>query len=285
MAIEIRKLEGLEEIHRCEELQKQIWGFEDRSVVPHHVLITAQKGGGVLLGAFEGERMIGFVFGFPGLEDGRPKHCSLMCGVLDERRFRGVGYQLKLKQREIVLSQGLELITWTYDPLQSVNAYFNFAKLGVIARRYERDLYGDIRDELNRGLPTDRFLVEWWIKSPRVCSRVEQGERPDFPEGLPMINRTDLKGALLVNVEYDLDLEKERLLVEIPWDIQGLKEVDLKLAQRWRQETREIFEGYLQRGYVVTEFFTVEREGRKRGFYLLERRPVQDKKVDPSIAL
>jgi len=273
MNIEIRSLATIEEIHECERLQKLIWGFEDLSVVPHHLVVTTIKAGGLLLGAYEGSRLIGFVFGFPGIENGKPKHCSLMCGVLNERRFQGVGYQLKLAQREFVLSQGLDLITWTYDPLQSANAYFNFAKLGVIARRYERDLYGDIRDELNRGLPTDRFTVEWRIKSQRVLSRVEQGERPEFPEGAPVVNRTEMRGDLLVNAAYDLDLEAERLLVEIPRDIRALKEADLKLARRWRQQTREIFESYLQRGYIVTEFFAVEHEGEKQGFYLLERTP------------
>lgn len=274
MSIEIRPLATIEEIHECERLQKLIWGFEDLSVVPHHLIVTTIKAGGLLLGAYENRRLIGFVFGFPGIEDGKPKHCSLMCGVLNERRFQGVGYQLKLKQREIVLSQGLKLITWTYDPLQSANAYFNFAKLGVIARRYERDLYGDIRDELNRGLPTDRLLVEWWIRSPRVISRLERKARSAFPEGIPLINRTELKGDLLANTSYDLDLRDERLLVEIPRDIARLKEADLKLAQRWRLETREIFEAYFKRGYAASEFFTIEREGRKRSFYLLERGPL-----------
>jgi len=271
MSIEIRPITTQEGFRECERLQKLIWGFEDASVVPHHLLITAQKGGGVLFGAYDRGRMIGFVFGFVGLEGGKPKHCSLMCGVVSEQRYRGVGYKLKLKQREAVLSQGIELVTWTYDPLQSANAHFNFAKLGVIARSYERDLYGDIRDEINRGLATDRFTVEWWVKSPRVVARVEKGERPKFPEGLNIVNRTEEREGLSVNLEHDLDLSDERLLVEIPRDIQGLKRKDLELAQRWRFQTREIFENYLQKGYIVSEFFAVELEGRKRSFYLLER--------------
>lgn len=273
--IQVRPITELEGIHECERLQKLIWGFEDLSVVPHHLIITTLKSGGLLLGAYEDERMIGFVYGFPGFffEEGKikPKHCSLMAGVLPEQRFRGVGYELKLKQRELVLAQGLDLITWTFDPLQSANAHFNFSKLGVICRRYERDLYGTLRDELNRDLPTDRFHVEWWIQSPRVISRLERKRQLKPPEELPRVNRTEVKDGLLVNIGYDLELEAEGLLVEIPRDINRLKAEDLELAQRWRLETRQIFEHYLGQDYMVSEFFTIEQQGRPRSLYLLER--------------
>jgi predicted GNAT superfamily acetyltransferase len=275
MSVEIRPLTALEELHACEELQKRIWGFQEIAVVPHHLLLTARENGGVLLGAFEGKEMIGFVFGFPGLDPVQRlwKHCSLMCGVLSDRRFRGVGYQLKLAQREAVLAQGLRLVTWTFDPLQSANAYFNFHKLGVIARSYERNLYGDMRDGLNRGLPTDRFTVEWWIRSPRVAARVERGRRPSPQqiEATPVVNRTETRDGVLVNVAIDLDMDAERLLVEIPLDLQALKDQSLELARRWRLETRQIFEHYLARGYVVSEFTVTGERGGERGFYLLER--------------
>ena len=274
MSVEIRPLATLEELRECEELQKRIWGFQEIGVVPHHLLLTSRESGGVLLGAFERNRMIGFVFGFPGLDLGRPKHCSLMCGVLSDRRFRGVGHKLKLAQREAVLTQGLDLITWTFDPLQSANAYFNFAKLGVSARSYERNLYGDMRDGLNRGLPTDRFTVEWWIRSPRVAARVEEGRRPSYPheiERTPVVNRTERQGGIPVNTAIELDVDAERVLVEIPRDIQTLKDQNLELARRWRLETRRIFEHYLAQGYRASEFFISGKKSEERGFYLLER--------------
>ncbi len=283
MNIEIRPVETLDDIHTCEQLQRLVWGFEDLSIVPHHLIITTLKAGGLLLGAYEGERMIGFVYGFPGLvwdREGlpRPKHCSLMAAVLPEHRFHGVGYQLKLKQRELVLSQGMDLITWTFDPLQSANAHFNFAKLGVISRQYERNLYGDIRDELNRGLPTDRFAVEWWIKSPRVIARLQGNERvsPSLQE-LPVVNRTRIeKRGYLENVDVDLSRKEERLLVEIPRDLRTLKEQDPQLAEQWRLKTREIFEHYFQQGYMASEFFTQEQGGRSRSFHLLEKADLDD---------
>lgn len=282
MSIEIRSLRTLDELHACERLQRDIWGFEDASVVPHHMLITAQKSGGILLGAFEDDELIGFVFSFPGLEDGRLKQCSLMCGVLAHRRYRGVGYELKRAQRRAALDQGLELITWTFDPLQSANAHFNLGKLGAIAKRYERDLYGDIRDELNRGLPTDRFTVEWWTRSPRVRSYVEEIDaaaprKRARPGELPVVNRTALHQGGLINVEITLRERAQRLCVEIPRDINTLKERDPALARRWRRETREIFEHYFQEGYIASECFAGpperdEREG--SSWYLLERLPL-----------
>lgn len=279
MAIEIRPLQALEELHACEELQRRIWGFSDLSVVPHHLLLTAQKSGGVLLGAFEGDEMVGFVFGFPGYDPDykRWKHCSLMCGVLPERRYRGVGYRLKLAQRERVLAQELGLVTWTFDPLQSANARFNFGKLGVIARKYHPNLYGDMRDELNRGLPTDRLTVEWWIRSERVRARIEQPSHPPppLPEA-PRINRTERRDGLLSNAEIRLDRDAQRLLLEIPTDLNALKQRDPEAARRWREETRRIFQHYLSRGYLLSEFFVSERDGERRGFYLLERAQVEE---------
>ncbi len=298
--ITIRPLHTLEELHACEQLQKEIWGFEDISVVPHHLLLTTIKNGGVLLGAFENERLIGFVYGFPGIENHRLKHCSLMCAVLPERRFQGVGYELKLKQREAVLAQGVELITWTFDPLVSPNAHFNLHKLGVISNRYERNLYGDMRDRLNAGLETDRLTVEWWIASPHVQARLREkptdesagsadgsvlkhAQKPpsagfqlrkpgaSAPDTLPAINETEEREGFLINRKYSLERTDPQLLLEIPYHWQRMREQNMELVKRWRAETRAIFEYYFAHGYWASDFLVVEEEGRKRAFYLLER--------------
>ncbi len=282
--ITIRPLQTLEELHACERLQQEIWGFEDISVVPHHLLLTTIKNGGVLLGAFEGEKLIGFVYGFPGIENTRLKHCSLMCAVLPERRFQGVGYELKLKQREAVLAQGIELITWTFDPLVSPNAHFNLHKLGVISNRYERNLYGDMRDRLNAGLETDRLTVEWWIASPRVQRRLigPSSLRPSPSPGrgaggegqlgdLPIVNQTEERDGLLVNRDYSVQHTEPKVLLEIPYRWQEMRERDMELTRRWRRETREIFEHYFAQGYYASDFLVTEHEGHKRAFYLLER--------------
>lgn len=271
--IEIRPLHTLEELHACEQLQKEIWGFEDISVVPHHLLLTTIKNGGVLLGAFEHqgefEELIGFVYGFPGIEKNRLKHCSLMCAVVSERRFQGLGYQLKLKQREAVLAQGIELITWTFDPLVSPNAHFNLHKLGVISNKYERNLYGDMRDRLNAGLETDRLTVEWWIASSRVRKRLEQ-EQHDATSDLPVINQTKEREGFLVNRDYSLTRTEPRLILEIPYHWREMREQNMPLVREWRHQTREIFEHYFAHGYYASDFLVIEHEGRKRAFYLLE---------------
>jgi predicted GNAT superfamily acetyltransferase len=298
--IVIRPLHTLEELHACEQLQKEIWGFEDISVVPHHLLLTTIKNGGVLLGAFESERLIGFVYGFPGIENNRLKHCSLMCAVLPERRFRGVGFELKLKQREAVLAQEVELITWTFDPLVSPNAHFNLHKLGVIANRYERNLYGDMRDRLNAGLETDRLTVEWWIKSSRVQARMREkptDESAGSADGsvlkhaqksssvgfqlsksgasasdtLPAINQTEERQGFLVNRDYSLERTEPQLLLEIPYHWQKMREQNMELVKEWRHVTRAIFEHYFAQGYWASDFLVIEHEGRTRAFYLLER--------------
>ncbi len=283
--VRIEPVSKIEDYHRCERLQQEVWGFSDLSVIPHHLMIAAQADGGLVLGAYSTdeageEQLIGFLFGFPCLEpadDGRrqAKHCSMMCAVLADWRGQGIGYRLKLAQREFARAQGLELITWTFDPLMSANAHFNFAKLGVIARRYERDFYGDLGDRLNRGLPTDRFTVEWWINSPRVLARLAQPEKPDFTrlDRLPPANYTTLQAGLLMNRALDLELQAEALRVEIPRDFSALKRDDPGLAARWRSESRRLFEHYLQAGYRVSEFFDDRRGDRPRSSYILERHP------------
>jgi len=288
MGIEIKPITDHRGLLECERLQREIWGFTAAAVVPDHLLLTVIRGGGCLLGAYNDGKLIGFVFSLVGFDQGRLKHSSLMAGVLPEARYHGIGYRLKLAQREFALKQGIELITWTFDPLQSANARFNFKKLGTIARNYERDYYGNMRDELNQGLETDRFAVEWWLHSPRVDAKINGSYRlPTLDELLSgsakLVNRTEkatptlpLKGegegegdGWLVNVGYRLDLEgAEPLLVEIPTDTPKMKAENPELARRWRAETREIFEHYLAQGYLVSEFIT---EDKQRGYYLLER--------------
>jgi predicted GNAT superfamily acetyltransferase len=276
--IKIAPIKDQAGLRECERLQREIWGFAESAVVPDHLMLTAIRSGGCLLGAYDKEisQLIGFAFSFIGLQDGRLKHASLMTGVLPEVRYQGVGHQLKLAQREFVLGQGLELITWTFDPLQSANAHFNLKKLGVIAPSYERDLYGDMRSELNRGLPSDRFAVEWWLRSPRVAAKLRGSYRlPTINElrssGAELVNRVAVVGEWPANTGYGLDLNRAKLLAEIPTDTPGMRAKNPELGQRWRAETREIFEHYLARGYLISEFLSREEGERRRGFYLLER--------------
>jgi len=277
--ISIEKITTIQGFHRCEELQRQVWGMEDISIVPLHLLLTAQKNGGLVLGAFdEQEAMIGFVFGFLGMTDqGQVKHCSHMAGVLPEYQGQRIGYRLKLAQREHALAQGLDLATWTYDPLEGTNASLNISKLGVICRTYLPDVYGDTGIQLHLDLPTDRFEVEWWVRSQRVQERL--GSRHGkltldkaLDMGAERVNRTEFDGRGLLRSEVDDRAPgAEALLIEIPADFQVLKSTDMGLAREWRMQTRQIFVDCFGAGYVATEFISEVQEGRRRNFYLLQR--------------
>ena len=270
----IESLRSQGDLRECEELQRRIWGMEDREVVPHHILTGIQKHGGLLLGAYEGDDMVGFLFGFDGEHRGKRCHYSHMCGVVNERRFSGVGYELKLRQREFAISKGLKLVTWTFDPLEGANAYLNFHKLGVVSEIYIPNYYGEIRDALNKGVDTDRLLVEWWIESPRVAKKLEKGPPTEDEEDLvaPVVNSTEYgSGRVLKTTAYDLDLEAPALLLEIPESIQEVKGKSMELARNWRSVTGTLFQSYLRRGYVVADFLSKREEGRRRNFYILRR--------------
>lgn len=179
-SIVIRKCEALEEMRACFALQKEVWNFTDAELVPVRVFVLATKIGGQVMGAFDGTEMIGFALAIPGMRAG---HCYLhshMLAVRQQHRNRGLGRRLKLFQREDALARGFELMEWTFDPLEIKNAYLNIEKLGAIARRYNVNQYGITSSPLQGGLPSDRLVAEWWMKSERV-TRLLRGR------GLPKV--------------------------------------------------------------------------------------------------
>lgn len=159
------------------ELEFLVWEFGERDVVPSQMYVVAAKIGGQTLGAFVGDKMAGFVLAYPGIRDGRPYLHSHMAAVLPEFRDLGIGRRLKLAQREDALARGISLIEWTFDPLQTRNAYFNICRLGVVARRYLLDVYGSTSSPLHAGLPTDRLVAEWHLSSARV-NNILAGKKP-----------------------------------------------------------------------------------------------------------
>ena len=178
--IRIRPLRGLAEFETTVELQKTIWGFVDIDVVPSRLVLVSSQVGGVVLGAFEGPRMVGFSLSMPGRKrDGRSYLHSHMTGVLPEWQNRKIGRRLKLAQRAAALAAGFELIEWTFDPLEIRNSFFNLERLGVVARRYEPNLYGITLSRLHGAIPTDRLVAEWFLKSPRVEKLLEDGVREE----------------------------------------------------------------------------------------------------------
>ncbi len=179
--IEIARLSTQEEFKIAVELQRTIWGFAEIELLPVRLFVVASKIGGQALGAFDGELMIGFCLAIPGLKAGAKGYLhSHMLGVLPEYNNRGAGRLLKLAQREDALQRGIDLIEWTFDPLEIKNAHLNLVRLGAIARRYSVNHYGDSSSPLQGGLPTDRLVAEWWLKSKRVVDLLERNQAPEF---------------------------------------------------------------------------------------------------------
>ena len=265
MTIEIRPIDTIEACRELEEVQMAVWGGGERTAVPDHLLITMAKNGGVLLGAYNPDnQMIGFVMGFLGRTDeGKIKHCSHMAGVLPGLQNKNLGYQLKMAQREIVLSQGFDLVTWTFDPLESRNARLNFHKLGVVCNRFKRNVYGDMLDELNAGLPSDRFEVDWWIASPQVVARADETWRA---RRLALLLRE--KTAVYSPLTFANTLPPEpTFLVEIPADFQAVKQADMELAKQWRLQFRAFFEALFANGFYAVDLLF----GGERSYYLVEK--------------
>ncbi len=273
--ITIRILETADEMEQAEQMQAIVWPGSDMDVVPGHMMTTAAHNGGLVFGAYEGEKMVGMLFGFVGLystADGlRPKHCSHQMGVHPDARDSGVGFALKRAQWQFVREQRLDLITWTYDPLLSRNAYLNIARIGSVCNTYLRDLYGEMRDGLNVGLPSDRFQVDLWANSARVEQRLGEQVRPT-------LDRRDFQ--LLYEVKQVGDLTcppaslgsldgQKSVLAEIPSDFLSLKEIDFEAARDWRFFSREVFETCFANGYLITDFLFENKAGQPRSFYVL----------------
>ena len=241
-AIVIREVETFAELRAVEEMQKEVWGVPDLDVVPATHLIAAQAAGGLLLGAFDRKTLVGFVYGFVAQEDGAIAHHSHMLAVKHAYRNFNLGYKLKLAQRDAVLARGIYVITWTFDPLQSLNAYFNFAKLGVICDRYFIDFYGEDAASFLHQTGTDRFWVKWLLNSQRVVKRITKADS-------------------------SLEEPKDKILVEIPGDINAVQRESPETARDWRVRTRRAFTDALAEGYVIVDFYRRENEG----IYILGR--------------
>jgi predicted GNAT superfamily acetyltransferase len=176
----LRPCQELHELQAFVQLQKEVWNFSDAELVPLRMFVVAQKIGGQVIGAFDGEQLVGFAFSIPGFRDGRTYLHSHMLAVRQTYRNSGLGRRLKLLQREDAIARGFELMEWTFDPLEIKNAYLNIEKLGAIARRYTVNQYGITSSPLQGGLPSDRLVAEWWLKSDRVEQLLRTGKMPPF---------------------------------------------------------------------------------------------------------
>lgn len=255
---------GIEELRACQALQRLAWGIvEDGYVVPVATMAAAQKVGGLVLGAFRGEQLVGFSFAFLGRVRGRLALYSQLTAVHPEQQGRGVGRLLKREQRRRAAKMGLELVAWAFDPLQAGNAFFNLGVLGATSRTYEVDLYGHRTDALNVGLDSDRLLVEWSTRDePR-------GRRERWPDGAALLETEALPGGTLRAPGRRRELAGEpRLHLEIPVSMAAVRASGSPLARAWQLAVREAFQAAFAAGYVAVGFARGERP-----CYLLEARP------------
>jgi predicted GNAT superfamily acetyltransferase len=269
-AITLRDLTAIEDIRKIPALEREVWKVDERDSIPVLLLIAAKEAGSVLIGAFDGDQLIGFVFGFPGLEHGRVSIHSHMTAVREQYRDLHIGYRLKLAQRERVLAMGVQEITWTFDPLQARNAHFNFQKLGVVSDRYKIDFYGAESSSVLHQNGTDRLWVTWPLSSPRVQARLKShGIQAHLPPALPVVRfNGDGRPA---RAELSDALHRHRISIEIPGDIALVEQKDAGLAGEWRVATRWAFTEALKNGFVVAEFFRNIRGQQGPGAYLLEK--------------
>ncbi len=268
--ITIRPLQSQEDFQQCVALQYETWGDSFGECAPPSILLATQKVGGVAAGAFDAQgRLLGFVFGISGVREGRLAHWSDMLAVREEARRQGLGRRLKMYQRERLLALGIEVAYWTYDPLEARNAHLNIVRLGAWPVEYVPDMYGSrTGSALHSGLGTDRFVVEWQLRHPRVEAALASSE-PGDPGGsdAPVVN-SEVRGGSVVPIEADPP-ELPVLRVEVPADIQRVKRRSMEQAQAWRRSTRRTLLYCLARDYRVTGFIREDSSG--RCFYLLSQ--------------
>lgn len=267
----IRPLESHDDYLQCVALQHETWGADFADRVPPSILQVCQKVGGVAAGAFDSDgRLVGFVFGLSGIRHGRLAHWSDMLAVREELRGRGLGQRLKAYQLTVLLERGIEVAYWTYDPLESGNANININRLAAYPVEYLPNMYGEVPGRLHAGLPTDRFIVEWWLSDRRVAAALESPESAAAAVAdveSTIVNTETVDGAPTPREGELPDATPAR--VEIPWEIQATKTESMETALSWRLNTRRALMHYMGRGYRVTGF---ERDtSARRCFYVLRR--------------
>ncbi|WP_164669878.1 GNAT family N-acetyltransferase [Virgibacillus doumboii] len=240
--VEIRQLTTMEELREMQQVEEAVWQMPPNAV---HQTYTALKNGGVILGAFDNDKMIGFLYSFAGFDGKKSYLCSHMLGILPDYRKGGLGKRMKLKQAETASKIGYSLITWTFDPLESLNAYLNLHKLGAIGASYKKNHYGSMNDGLNQGLPTDRIQIEWYIDEQKT------------PQNIPLDNSKlllDVNESGIPFTKMDtFNPANDNWFVAIPSSFQTIKKQDFDLAKKWKQQSSEVFEILFKNGYTATD--------------------------------
>lgn len=259
-SLKIRKLHSVEDLEAVRRLESLVWSFEDS--VPVNQSVAVVKNGGFILGAYYQEKLIGFQYSFPGFDGKKVYLVSHSLGIHPDFRKFGIGEMLKRAQKNTAGEMGYDVITWTYDPLETVNGNLNLHKLGAVVRTYIPNIYGEMSDQLNAGIATDRFLVEWWVRQSKSNNVL----------GNNLHSAVDLKeckhGWLVEKV--DLTLTHHHISVSVPGHFQEIKRADLSLALDWRKKTRDVFSHYLHHGWIVTDLVK-DKKHHGQYQYLMEK--------------
>ncbi len=267
---DIRQISTLEEFEACVKLQRDIWGSSYRDCVPTTVLKVSQKMGGLVAGAFDEKRLLGFVFGITGLRGGEVAHWSHMLAVRKEARRKGLAKLLKLYQREFLLRIGVKSAFWTYDPLVARNANLNINSLGARVTEYVKDMYAEGGSELHQGLGMDRFIMAWHLndESVRQILSGRKTSNVDQYASSPVVNTVAGGNGVVVLVGSDQPFVPN-VRIEVPTDVEAIQSSDLDLGGRWRANTRDAFMRYMKAGYAVEAFYIDPQS--HRCFYCLAR--------------
>ena len=277
--IAIRDLKSIDDLSQLKALEREVWGMADEDTLPLTLAIACKAVGNIFVGAFYKDKLVGFAFGFLGREHGQTTIHSHMLAVLDAYRHLDLGSRLKQAQRERAMAIGVREMTWTYDPLQSRNAHFNFSKLGVISETYKVDFYGAETSSMLHRNGTDRLWVRWILNSRRVRDRLAgknaRAETLDAMRLLAPLVRFDPSGKP-GRADLGESLARQRVSVEIPGDILEVERTDMGLAREWRDATRWAFREALKAGFFVAEFCRSIRGQQGPGAYLLQRGTVSE---------
>ena len=278
--IGIRDLKSIDDLSQLKAVEKEVWGMADEDALPLTVAIALRAAGNIFVGAFDKdndkEKLVGFAFGFFGREHGQTTIHSHMLAVLDAYRHLDLGSRLKQAQRERAMALGVHEMTWTYDPLQSRNAHFNFSKLGVVSDTYKVDFYGPETSSMLHRNGTDRLWVRWILNSRRVRDRLARkstnapAETLDAMRLLAPLVRFDPSGKP-GRADLAESLARQRVSIEIPGDILEVERTDMGLAREWRDATRWAFREAVKAGFFVAEFCRSIRGQQGPGAYLLQR--------------
>lgn len=275
--LQFRHLRTPEEFRRAEEVQVAAWGMTEEHPVPISIQRAMEDNSGLLLGAWAGDRLAGVCLGFLARDGAELYHYSHMTAVRPEYQNHHLGFRLKAYQREEVLNQGLSQVRWTFDPLQSKNAFLNVRRLGAVPEEYRVDYYGPMGSDVNRGLETDRLRVNWDLVSPRVKGRIEgrypseEQDAASWSASQPIVG-TEPAGGRLRRPTAVSEPSQPRVTIEIPFDLGSVREHDPECVRPWRQTTREAFRLALSAGYRVEDFAVVSRDDERRSFYFLTLR-------------